>query len=121
MLDSLFFKTAFMLIAAAFSLFYGFRATDIFEVKTTGKSWSWRFHQWWLNFLGSASGWVALWFLVHKIAAVIHSPATVAIQPSDIALFFLSFVGITGFLPFSVVSVLQGLRDIAARIAGLGK
>src|SRR5437763_1508580 len=106
MIDSLAFTTTFAVVAFAFSLFYGFAATSIFEVKTSGTSRSWRFHQWWLNFLGSAVGWVAAWFLLHKIVAVAHSPATVAIQWSDAALFFLAFVGVTGFMPFSIVSVL---------------
>jgi hypothetical protein len=121
MIDSLLFRLGFVLVATAFSLFYGFRATNIFDVKLAGTSRSWRFHQWWLNFLGSVSGWIASWFLLHKILSASHSPATVSIQPSDIGLFFLAFVGVTGFLPFSVVSVLQGLRDIATKIAGLGK
>jgi hypothetical protein len=110
----------FILIAAAFSIFYGFAATSIFKVETSKKK-SWRFHQWWLNFLGSAVGWVATWFLLQKVIAVADSPSTVSIQWSDAALFFLAFVGVTGFFPFSVVSVLQVLRDIAAKIAGLGK
>ena len=121
MMNSLTFTAAFVVVAIAFSLFYGFRAIDIFEVKPARTSRSWRFHQWWLNFLGSTCGWIAAWFVLHKVAAVSHSPAVISIQLSDIALFFLAFVGVTGFLPFSVVSVLQGLRDIAAKIAGLGK
>jgi hypothetical protein len=40
---------------------------------------------------------------------------------SDIALFFLAFIGVTGYLPLSVITGVESFREIAAKIAGIGK
>jgi len=97
-------------------------ATDIFVSKEdrSGKSWAWRFHQFWLNLCGSVAGWTALWFVVQKIAVSLVSPAAVAPQFSDAALFFLAFLGVTGYLPFAVVTSIQAIKELLAKIPGFG-
>jgi len=108
-------------IAVAFSVFYGTKAIDIFGEPSDKKPWAWRVHQFWLNFVGSIAGWSAMWFLLRRVFAAIESSSPSSITWSDIALFFAAFIGVTGFLPFSVVSLIYGLREIASKIAGLGK
>jgi hypothetical protein len=80
-----------------------------------------RVHQFWLNFVGSLVGWTALWFLLRRVFASIESPCSPSISWSDVSIFLAAFIGVTGFLPFTVVSLIYGLREIAAKIAGLGK
>ena len=106
----------FAVVAAAFSLFYGFKASQIFGVDHAGKTRSWKFHQFWLNFAGSVTGWLILWVAIRRVNIVLGSSQ--AFKMSDFILFLVAFVGITGFLPLSVVSFIQGIRDIAGRVMG---
>ena len=64
---------------------------------------------------------IALWFIMHKIALSLDAPAAVFPKLSDIALFFLAFIGVTGYLAFSVATGVESVREIAAKIAGIGK
>ena len=115
-------NVAFPLVGLLFSVFYGWKSIDIFlEVPTTHKPWAWKFHQFWLNFSGSLVGWVALWFLTRKVLSCIRTSCSAPVNFWDVATFFLAFIGITGFLPFTIVSLIQGIKELAAKIAGLGK
>jgi len=60
-------NVAFWILAFSASLFYGWKATDIFNVFPFKPSWAWTLHQRWLNFSGSFVGWIALWFLGQKV------------------------------------------------------
>ncbi len=108
---------AFSLLALAFSLFYGFKAFDIFGVDHANKPRAWKFHQFWLNFVGSVAGWITLWLVIQRVAFVIRLPEH-ALKASDFLLLLIAFIGVTGFLPLSVVSFIQGIRDIAAKVLG---
>ncbi len=109
----------FALVAIVFSVFYGFKAFDIFGVDHTDKPAAWKFHQFWLNFAGSLAGWLMLWVAVRRVCLVVGSDH--ALKMSDFILFLVAFVGITGFLPLSVVSFIEGIRDIAARVWGAAR
>ena len=111
------YSLAFALLGFAFSLFYGFKASDIFDVDHTDKPRAWRFHQFWLNFVGSVAGWVMLWIAIQRLRLAIDSPEQ-SLKLSDFALLLIAFIGVTGFLPLSVVSFIQGIRDIAAKVMG---
>jgi len=119
--NSCWFAIAFSVLGLGMSLFHGLAAINIFNVQAPPKARVWKFHQFWFNFCGSVSGWVALWFLLQKIAIGLSAPAAVSPQLSDAALFFLAFIGVTGYLPFSVITAVESVREIAAKIAGLGK
>ncbi|PYL43318.1 MAG: hypothetical protein DMF42_04415 [Verrucomicrobia bacterium] len=108
------------LVAIAFSVFYGLKAVDIFGVDHANKPAAWKFHQFWLNFAGSLAGWLMLWVAVRRVCSVVGS-AEHALKMSDFILFLVAFVGITGFLPLSVVSFIQGIRDIAVRVWGAAR
>jgi hypothetical protein len=110
-----------VLAALAFSLFFGFKATDIFEVATAGKSRAWKFHQFWLILVGSASGWIALWFVARK--AYFCSQEGCPTRPSFWygIMLFIAFIGITGFLPITVVGIIQGIKELSAKVIGFAK
>jgi hypothetical protein len=111
------FSVGFACVALAFSLFYGFKASDIFDVDHKGRRWAWKFQQFWLNFVGSAGGWVISWIVLQRLRLVIQSPGQ-SLNLSDFVLLLIAFIGVTGFLPLSVVSFIQGIRDIAGKIMG---
>jgi cbb3-type cytochrome oxidase subunit 1 len=105
----------------AFSFFYGLKATEIFLKSEDYKSkkWPWKFHQFWLNFIGSLTGWISLLVIYPRIFDCIQNNQVYSIRLADILLFFLSFIGITGYLPMTIVGVIQGLKDIFAKVLGL--
>jgi hypothetical protein len=109
------------LIGLAFSLFYGLKATEIFLSSGTyeDQKWSWKFHQFWLNFIGSLTGWISLLVIYPGISDCIQNNLAYSLKLSDVLLFFLSFIGITGFLPMTIVGLIQGLKDIFAKALGL--
>ncbi len=117
------FVVVFSLVAFVFSIFHGAMAADIFVSADArkGKSWAWHVHQFWLNFCGSVAGWAALWFIIQKVAALVASRATAAPQWSDAALFFLAFLGVTGYLPFAIMTSVQAIKELISKIPGLGK
>jgi len=122
-IHSCWFNASFWVVGFAFSLFLGAKAPEIFvsSKDREGKPWAWHVHQFLLNFAGSVSGWVALWFIVRNVAFVIAAHTATAPQLSDAALFFLAFLGITGYLPFAVLTSVNAIRELIAKIPGLGK
>ena len=116
-------QIAFIIIALLLSLFHGIMATKIFvpELARKDKHWSWWVHQFWLNFCGSIAGFAALWFIIRKIVAILPTPASAAPQWSDAALFFLAFLGVTGYLPFAIMTGVEAIKDLMSKIPGLGK
>ena len=108
----------FSVVGLGFSLFYGLNAVAIFQVTSVAKR-AWRFHQFWLTFFGSLVGWVAMWFLMARLVAAMEAVDAVKFSLSSVALFFLAFVGVTGFLPLTVVSLINSIRALVGEIAGL--
>jgi hypothetical protein len=110
----------FACVGLVFSLFYGFKASDIFDVDHAGRPWAWKFQQFWINFVGSTAGWVILWIVVQRLSLVVHSPGQ-GLNLSDFVLLLIAFIGVTGCLPLSVVSFIQGIRDIAGKLMGAAR
>jgi hypothetical protein len=102
----------YCVVAFAMSLFYGLRACEIFTVPTENRPRSWRIHQFWLNFLGSAVGWVAAWAVLQATLECASTPCSLSLSPSAIALFFLAFLGVTGHLPVTVVGAIGGVSKL---------
>jgi hypothetical protein len=99
---------------------YGRYAFDIFRVDHRSMRLPERVHQLWLNFLGSVAGWLLLWVALQRLAFVIASPDH-PLKVSDFILLLVAFIGVTGFLPLSVVSFIQGIRDIAGRVIAVAR
>ena len=105
-------------VALAFSVFYGANAAAIFQVPEVDKL-SWRLHQFWLNFLGSLVGWAAAAFFFTRLLAAVASGKPVQFDWSSIGLALVAFVGVTGFLPVTVVTLINSIGALVGKIAGL--
>jgi hypothetical protein len=58
---------------------------------------------------------------MQRIALILASPATATLQWSDAALFFLAFLGVTGYLPFAVVASVEAIKELISKIPSFGK
>ncbi len=103
------------------SAFYGIKATEIFGVSKQGKSRAWKIHQFWLNFAGSIVGWITLWFLARKAYICFGGSCPISFGFWDAAAVFVTFIGITGYLPVTVVGVIQGVKELAVKMLGMPK
>ena len=95
-----------LIVGLLFSLYYGFKADKIFRVETSDFPLSARFHQFWLNFLGSAVGWLLFSFGLARVLQCIDR-CTHPIGLWDAMLLFAGFVGVTGHLPMATVGLIQ--------------
>ncbi len=112
----------YWLVALLISLFYGFKAIKIFEPSVDEKDKSrraWRWHQRWLNFLGSLVGWIALWFLVRKFSPSLFQDIHAEISLWDVIGALIAFIGVTGYLPFTIVTTVSGVGSFAGKLAEL--
>jgi len=109
----------YWIAALGMSLFYGLRACEIFSVSTEGRRTSWRVHQFWLNFLGSLVGWVAAWALLRPVVACASEACSLSVSASTVLVFFLAFIGITGYLPVAVVGLVGGVNEFIANLLAL--
>ena len=95
--------------------FYGFAAISIFQVSTDNKPWSWRVHQFWLNFLGALCGWAALFMLVYRLSPAFRGSDN-QIAASDFGLFLVAFIGVTGYLPRTLVGIAAAPSEVLAKL-----
>lgn len=115
------FMWMFWAVAFAFSLFFGLNAVPILasHENTKGRPRAWWIYQFWFNFVGSISGWMALAAIVRNLCLVVDASKPFTPGWSDAALFFLAFIGITGHLPFAVMSGIASIRELLAKIPGV--
>jgi hypothetical protein len=118
---SLWLRLPFWAVALLFIAFYGWKARDIFQVERDHESWAYLAHQSWFNFAGSLCGWAAFWLEAVRISWYASSGAKLEFGLSDAALGILAFIGMTGLLPTTIVGLIQGIRDLAGKVAGVGK
>ncbi len=123
-----FWGPAFWFIAIVVSLFYGLKCWTIHELDLEvglwdltqrwkfspkqlwrTKTWAWKSHQVWLNFLGSLIGWYALW-LFH-CGRRNHCP----LSWPDIAILAIALLGMTGFIPHVSRYGSKLIHDIASK------
>ncbi len=57
-----------LVIVIAFTLFYGLKAVGIFIDNKRGRAW-W-LHQFWINFIGCAAGWLSLFCLFVRLKSL---------------------------------------------------
>ena len=109
----------FAAVAIGMSVFYGLRACEIFSVSLSDRKPSWRFHQFWLNFLGSGVGWVAAWAVLRATVECASADCALSVSPSAVSLFFLAFIGITGYLPATIVGAIGGVSELVSKLLAL--
>lgn len=111
----------FLAVGLLASLLYGWKACDAFDVSAKDKPWAWRVHQFWFNFAGSLFGWAAAWFVARKGWQCLAVSCPAQLDWSDAGLIAIAFVGITGHLPYATAGVLQAIKELALKVAGLAK
>lgn len=115
----------YWLVALTFSLFYGFKAVRIFmsikalEEDVPKKSQSWHIHQFWLNFSGSGVGWIILYFLVRNFLNLEQKDLFSEFNAGHIGLAFLAFVGITGYMPTTIITLVNSISLLIQKVADI--
>ena len=109
----------FACVCLLLSVFYGCSACEIFNVSKEDRPLSWRIHQFWLNFLGAAVGWIAAWALLGSVLECNLLKCNLSIAPSSAALFFLAFLGITGHLPATIIGLVGGVTEFVSKLLAL--
>ncbi len=107
--------------AISVSIFHGIFATSVFNVPTKGMSFAWKVHQFWLNFLGSIIGWCALWAVYHNVSPCLIAACASEYGWPDVGLFLLAFLGVTGYIPFTVIGLASGINQFAIKAMDLVK
>ena len=106
-------KVIVVVTGLCFSVFYGWNATDIFVdtdhpfIRAKSELWCWRAHQRWLNFIGSAVGWAAVYYVIfYRLIPLNHF----SFKIEDTILILIALLGMAGFLPnaLSKVTSLKG-------------
>lgn len=95
-----------VVVGLLFSLYYGLKAPTIFRADISALPASGKFHQFWLNFLGSVLGWVLLGFGLARVFQCVDGCSS-PIGLWDAVLLFGGFVGVTGHLPVATVGLIQ--------------
>lgn len=104
-------------IALVVSLFFGVCAPKMFQVKTaTWDRFTW-VHQFWLNFVGSMTGWICLWLISGRISAWLLATPPVDLGSWDMFIAFVAFIGITGYLPMASVQLIQNIGGWLGKLA----
>ena len=114
---STFWTVLFWTLAFIFSTFYGLKAVIIFiDPKPANKPVSWKIHQFWINFLGAIVGWISLWLLLPNLINSFCNNDINIFSFGDLLLLIISFVGITGYFPITVVGIALGLNNIVLKL-----
>ncbi len=117
------FAVAYWVVALGASGLYAWHAVTIFtqsrqpDELPRPKPWIW--HQRWLNFVGALAGWLALWILVKAFGACLYSACGVEFGAIHAVGALIAFVGITGYLPSTVVSLVAGVGGLAGKLTEL--
>ena len=111
-------------IGLLFSGFYGWKAVQIFDTTKTKEelkklSWEWKIHQSWLNFSGSLVGWIVLLSLLVRHWQCLLDACTVPFGIWDFVACVVAFVGVTGYLPMSIVGFISGLGLLGSKVGEL--
>lgn len=109
-------------VALIVSGLIGWHALTIFSVEPTSTPHLWQ--QRLTNFAGALIGWVALWVLGLRFSGCLSGGgcATATWGGWDLFGAFIAFIGISGYLPFTVIGLIktvftagQGIAQMAAR------
>jgi hypothetical protein len=107
---------AFLMVVAGSSAFYGFGCFRIWpsdDPKPGEHSRIWFLHQYWLNALGCATGWLAVFLLLRKYGSIVD--AEISVSGGDVVLAIVAFLGLIGHLPFMATGIAVAIRDAAKK------
>jgi hypothetical protein len=116
------FGALYFVVALGFSIFYGWKALAILtNTEPNSFKGARLFHQRWLNFIGSAAGWLCLWFVVVKVWLRMSDGDAQEFGWSYAALALIGFVGVSGYLPFTIVTIVNSIGTLIGSIPALFK
>ena len=111
-------------IGLIISILYGFFADKIFWTDKERKEnfegeygGAKRIHQFWLNFVGSFVGWFCVYLFLNILLNIRFSELSVA----HVLLFGFGVIGIVGWLPVTLHSVVISLGEILKKFIDFGK
>jgi hypothetical protein len=123
----LIFNCIFWFIALVASGLLGWKAVEIFtdvpkkereeKEKEKQRPPSWWWQQRWFNFLGSIVGWAALWLLLRRYWTYILGRCGTDPRLWDLLAGFIAFVGITGYLPYTVYGLISCVYRVGHKLA----
>ncbi|MCC4113727.1 hypothetical protein LLG90_00010 [Aromatoleum toluclasticum] len=111
----------YWMVAFIASALYGWHAVNIFKSHVGEReqqphnAWCW--HQRWSYFLGALVGWLALWLLIRKFGGCVFGDCAADVGVLDVVGAFVAFVGVTGHLKDTVVSLVSGIGGLAGKLA----
>ena len=95
-----------LVFAFGMSFFWSIRSLILFGGE---KFWT-RSHEFIFNFIGSFFGWSC--FLALLIRTHSYLPTFTGFTSGDIILFFISLLGLTGYLPQTTYGIVRGIGDL---------
>lgn len=114
------FEIVFLLVAVIASGFFGFYCFEIHNLGRSTFEWQEKIQQVWFNFIGAFAGWIALWILIRQWWGAWRLPTTPAVPVqmtlSDFGLALIAFVGMSGYLPFTVMGVIRTLVALVQKV-----
>ena len=110
---------AYWMVAFFASALYGYYALDIFKSHSAPDQQhvAWKWHQRWSYFLGSLIGWLAVWLLMRKFSGCVFGECAGDVGVLDVVGALVAFVGVTGYLKDTVVSLVSGIGGLAGKLA----
>lgn len=108
----------YLVLSIAFSMFFGLCAERIFLEATEQRPIR-IFYQFWFNFLGSAFGWGAGWFLLRAAVGCNGGQCETFLSGSSLVLVVLAFVGMTGHLPLATMTAIAAMTAAVKELANL--
>lgn len=122
----------FLILAIAHSFSYGWWAFPIHEINQTnlpsvltgvaGQSYSqqpftWKVHQFLFNFIGSFTGWGALYYLIFIRLNLFKVKPEFKLEYVDIIIFIIGMIGITGYIPVTIDQIERLLGSVLQILA----
>ncbi len=104
-------------ISLVLILFYAIKAYDIFAPAEKPNE-AQKIHNYWFNGLGALIGCVLLWTVIAKFWYSIEHHDTSILTSGDYLTLLFSFIGITGFMPVTVVGITQSLGQLINKLYG---
>lgn len=113
--------TVYWVVAFVASILYGWHAVNIFKSHISESEQqphnAWWWHQRWSYFLGCLVGWLALWLLARKFGGCVFGECAANVGVIEVVGAFVAFVGVTGYLKDTIVSLVSGIGLLAGKLA----